>query len=71
MKTSSNNNGFPKWLLAVFGLIALAILAGAHWFYKIQEYQLMQKVGDELDAIAHLKADQIVQWRNQRLADAG
>ena len=60
----------PSWLLAVVGLALAALVGGGIWFLRAQERHLKQRAEDELLSIASLKADQIVQWRNQRLGDA-
>jgi PAS domain S-box-containing protein len=70
IKKSSNNNAIPVWLMAVLAVIAAVIAACGYWFYNTQAHQLRQKIIVELETIARLKSDQIVQWREQRLADA-
>ena len=60
--------------LAIYAalLLSLLTLTGAGtWFYRAQEQQSRQQVEAELDAIARLKVAQIVQWRAERLGDAG
>jgi PAS domain S-box-containing protein len=52
------------------GLVLIAMLAGSLWFYRDQEKQGLRQEESELQVIARLKADQIVQWREERLADA-
>jgi PAS domain S-box-containing protein len=60
-------------LLQVIALAALvaAILGGGIWFYISQERGLRRTREEELLAVARLKADQIVQWRAERLVEAG
>ena len=61
------------WERAVYagmGLALLGVLAGGAWFYWAQEQQVRREVEADLEAIARLKADQIVQWRAERLGDA-
>ena len=45
-------------------------MAGAAWFYRIQERAVRQNVEERLASIARLKADHIATWRRERLADA-
>ncbi len=52
------------------GLALAIVLAGGAWFYHDQEQQMQRAVEAELEAIARLKVDQIVQWRGERLGDA-
>jgi PAS domain S-box-containing protein len=62
------------WERAVYAAMALAllgVLAGGAWFYRAQEQPVRRKVEAELETIAQLKADQIVQWREKCLGDAG
>jgi PAS domain S-box-containing protein len=59
-----------RWLLIVFALCALAILGGGAWVYRAQEASIRRDVEAELEAIATLKANQIAQWRAERLGDA-
>lgn len=40
------------------------------WFYHVQAEHIRQQVGNELAAIAELKAEQIDSWRKERLGDA-
>ncbi|HSR36808.1 MAG TPA: hypothetical protein VLL73_06460, partial [Desulfurivibrionaceae bacterium] len=61
----------PRWLLALMAVILLGLLAGGFWFYRSQEAHHRQIAEANLNAIAKLKVEQIVQWRRERLADAG
>jgi PAS domain S-box-containing protein len=58
------------WVILISVLISVAVLAGGAWFYWFVKEQNRQSVESELQAIAELKIDQIVAWRNDRLADA-
>ena len=62
---------FPRWLIAAFTLVMLALLAGGVWFYRAQEQRLQQEAKAQLESIAQLKVDQIVTWQAERLGDAG
>ncbi|MEO5350825.1 MAG: cache domain-containing protein [Magnetococcus sp. YQC-3] len=61
-----------RWLwLGLFLLTAVAILVASHHFYQQEMLHLRQKKYDELSVIATAKVQEIVQWRQERLADAG
>ena len=58
--------------VAAFAIVGVLVLAGTGiWFYKSQRQSVRQDTEANLETIAQLKVDQIVQWRNDRLADAG
>jgi len=64
------NKSLAFWgafLLVVGGLV----LAGGVWFYRSQEQEVRRSVEANLETIAHLKVNQIVQWRGERRADVG
>jgi PAS domain S-box-containing protein len=48
----------------------LAVSAGGAWYYHAEEQRVRDDVETQLEAIAQLKVDQIVQWRAERLGDA-
>jgi PAS domain S-box-containing protein len=56
------------WLLVLAGLL-LFLVAGGSWFYRAQEKQLQEEIETNLTAIAQLKVDQIVAWREDQLKD--
>ena len=62
---------FPRWLLAALVLAMLVLVGGGVWFYRIQEQLAQQQAEKDLLAIAKLKTAQIVNWRAERLGDAG
>jgi two-component system cell cycle sensor histidine kinase/response regulator CckA len=51
-------------------LVTVAILAGGYWFYHDQEQQMRRRIEGGLLIVAQLKAEQITEWRNERLGDA-
>ena len=70
----TNNNlhispQYRTWAV-VFALITLALLAGGYGHYRIDTERIRQEKYQDVAAIGELKAGQIVQWRQQRLADA-
>jgi len=56
--------------IALFALIALALLTGGYGYYYIDVEHIRQEKYHGIAAIGALKADQIQQWRQERLADA-
>ncbi len=60
-----------KYHFLIIGLILsfLIILAGGVWFYKEQEKSTLQETQDDLLVTAQLKAQQIINWRNERISD--
>jgi PAS domain S-box-containing protein len=57
-------------LYLVMALVAVAILVGGYLFYRDQEQQMRQRIEGGLSIMAQLKADQITEWRAERLMDA-
>jgi PAS domain S-box-containing protein len=60
----------PRWLIIVFGLACLALLAGGVRLYRIQERHLKAEAEADMATVAQLKAEQIDLWRTERLGDA-
>jgi len=54
----------------MFVACLLILLTAGVWFYRSQERHLRARAEEDLAAIARLKAEQIVQWRAERLGDA-
>jgi PAS domain S-box-containing protein len=46
------------------------LLVGGYLFYHFQEQQMRRRIEDGLSIVAQLKANQIEQWRAERLTDA-
>src|SRR3989339_2008629 len=67
---SGGSQAFSRWQTAALVAALLALLGGGAWFYRDQERAMEQKVAGDLTAIARLKADQIVAWRQDQLEDA-
>ena len=57
-------------LLAIFAVLVVAICLGGYRFYSTQREAVEREVTNELQVIADLKAEQIVEWRRERLSDA-
>ncbi len=68
MRTATNR--FPRWLFAALALACITLLGGGAWFYRAEQAAGLQLAEKQLAAIAHLKINQIVNWRTERLSDA-
>ena len=62
---------FPRWLIAVEAVVAIAIVAVGIWASMDQLRTARRSVEGDLLAVARLKTEQIVDWRKERLVDAG
>jgi PAS domain S-box-containing protein len=71
LKAPPQEPRFPRWLTIAVIVVALGIAAGGWLFYTDQNHAARHNVEDDLLAIGHLKAEQIANWRAERLADAG
>ena len=61
----------PNWLLVIlFGITAISAIIGGIVFFDHQAQSIEQQKANELQSIATLKVDQIVQWLNERTSDA-
>lgn len=61
---------FPPRLVIAFVGAALIMLVLGAWFYHHQRETSRENARNDLESIARLKVDQIVQWRSERLAEA-
>ncbi len=59
-----------RGLLVCSFVLFLLLMAGGAWFFNTQEKQLRHEVDVRLHSIARLKVDQLVQWRQEQVADA-
>ncbi|MBA3004018.1 MAG: PAS domain S-box protein [Desulfurivibrio sp.] len=72
--TDLRNEGdfrFPLVLLLFFSLLAACIVVGGFLAYKSYERNYTTEVERQLSAIADLKVNQLVQYRRERMEDAG
>ena len=60
----------PYMFHLIMALVALVILLGGYVFYYFQEQQMRQRIESGLAMLAQLKAEQITEWRAERLVDA-
>jgi signal transduction histidine kinase len=67
---SLNNWRFPWHLLFIFALLAEGILGVGFWYYGHQKAHFQREMEAQLSAIANLKVNQIVAWRQERMHDA-
>jgi len=58
-----------RWILLLL-LALVTVVGGGSWFYVVQERNYRDKAVNQLESIARLKANQIVNWRRERWADA-
>ena len=54
----------------IMALVTVVILLGGYVFYYFQEQQMRQRIEGGLSIMAQLKAEQITEWRAERLMDA-
>jgi len=55
--------------IAVFALSALVLLAATYGYYRVEVGRIRELKYREISAVGELKAAQIKQWREERLAD--
>jgi PAS domain S-box-containing protein len=60
----------PWGLIIMLCCIIAGFAAGGYWFSWQQEQTLRQTYENDLRTISHLKTDQVLAWRQERLADA-
>lgn len=59
-----------RFFLAAFIGLCL-VLGGGGWFYRSQEQQARLEIEGNLASVAQLKTEQVWQWRQEKLRDAG
>jgi PAS domain S-box-containing protein len=67
---SANLRAVQRWLILLFGVVTLLLAMGGYWYYRQQSHDIRNAKCNELQTIAALKIDQLVQWRKERRADA-
>ena len=60
----------PPIMIAGFIVLILASLVGGIWFYRVQEKETYDNAAQKLTNIAHLKVQEIENWRLERTGDA-
>lgn len=66
----ANPRAYRRALLLGFALLSIAIILSGMLYLRQEEPHYRDAAREELSAIADLKKQQIVNWRNERLADA-
>src|SRR4030042_228475 len=57
-------------LYSVIALVTVVILVGGYLFLHFQEQQMRQRIEGGLSIVAQLKAEQVTEWRAERLMQA-
>ena len=70
MSSETRFIALKRFLIGLFGVVALSLAAGGYWFYNHETRAIRNEKYGELQAIAGLKVNQIVRWRQEQLADA-
>ncbi|MBI5374701.1 MAG: hypothetical protein HZA77_04665 [Candidatus Schekmanbacteria bacterium] len=65
-----SENNIPLRIIIIFLIFALCVISGGYIYYSAQKANVVREKHNELTAIADLKTKQIVNWRNERIADA-
>ena len=63
------NNSAGK-LIFVFAVLAIFMALGSYVLFTAQKNKIISEKQNELASITHLKVQQIVNWRNERLGNA-
>ncbi len=69
MNSKNHNQGTPWPFIVLFYVLASSASVLGFIYYKSIEKNLLADTIDQLSAIADLKVRQIIQWRDERLAD--
>jgi PAS domain S-box-containing protein len=70
MATRLTPRKIPLHLVLVFLLLALGVAVSGYVYFKNQKDHLKKEETEKLLAVADLKVQQIVEWRNERKQDA-
>jgi len=65
------NHQSSSRLLIVFIFLVAGIIVTGHFYHNKQKENHFQEAGRQLAAVADLKTNELLSWRNERLADAG
>lgn len=69
MEISPRSESARWFWVALFAMVTLALLAGGYAYYRSETERIRQEKYQEIAAIGKLKAQQIQQWRRERLGD--
>lgn len=65
------HSGRAQWpWVVLFVAATVMLLAGGYWHYRSENERIRDEKYQEIAAIGRLKAGQIEQWRDERIADA-
>ena len=62
---------YPRILLIIFLLLVAGLISTGYLLFRNYEKEYRTEVRNQLSSIADLKAGDLIQWRKERLADAG
>ena len=65
------NHQSSSKLIIVFIFLVAGILVTGHFYHNKQKENHFQEAGRQLSAVADLKTNELLSWRNERLTDAG
>ncbi len=70
MRKRHKNFSSHKLLIPSMLVINSIIILVSFWYFKVEKKAFINQRIDQLQGIADIKIDQIVDWRNERLSDA-
>ena len=70
MPSEPTRDRYPYHLLLIFLLLSTGIIVSGYLYYRNYELQYRAKVEQELSAIAEMKVDELVDWKEERMKDA-
>ena len=59
-----------RGVIPLLFVLLVLLLAGGGWYLRVREREIYRDIEDSINTIAEQKRDQIVQWREERLANA-
>jgi PAS domain S-box-containing protein len=63
-------NPMRRWIIAGFAALLITLMAGGVTFYRMHERRQWAGAIANLQSVAELKVSQIIEWREEHLADA-
>jgi hypothetical protein len=66
----TSHRAIQRWLIVFFCVMSISLAGGGYWYYRHETNAIRSGKYNELKAIAGLKVEQIVAWRNERMGDA-
>lgn len=65
-----NHQITSSYLIAVFIFLAAGVIAAGHFYHRSQQRNFQEQASRQISAIADLKTNELLAWRNERLSDA-